>query len=277
MIRYDTHIHSVYSSDSGTPVQAQLDAAVFLGLSGLCITDHMDYSFPRDQFDSVLPVGQNPFEFDIQLYEKELSGLRKKYTNLEILTGVECGLQTRPDVLKKNRDLSADPDLDYIIGSLHLTGRQDPYYPKFWQNRDPAVCIRQYLEELYDNLCAFTGFDSLGHLDYIVRYAPDSFQYDPAQYRDVTEEILRRLIRCDIAVEINTSGYRKGPYPNPHPAILSWYRELGGEMVTVGSDAHTPELMASRFEGISALLKRTGLHQYVTFHQRRPRFHSLDS
>lgn len=277
MIRYDTHIHSAYSLDSGTPVQAQLDAAVSRGLSGLCITDHMDYSFPPDQFESVLPEGQVPFEFDIQTYEKELSELRQRYPDLDILTGVECGLQTRLDVLDKNRELSNNPDLDYIIGSLHLTGRQDPYYPKFWENRDPSACIRQYLEELYDNLCAFTGFDSLGHLDYIVRYAPDSFLYEPAQYRELTEEILRRLIRSDIALEINTSGYRKGPYPNPHPDILLWYRELGGEMITIGSDEHHPEFVASRFEEASSLLKRTGLHQYVTFHRRRPRFHSLDS
>ena len=275
MILYDTHVHTAYSTDSDTPVRTQLDSAAAHGLAGICLTDHMDYGFPPDQYDITLPEGEPPFCYDTKAYQTELKGFQKKYNDLDILIGVECGLQTRSDILQKNKELSEDPEFDYMIGSLHLTGRKDPYNREFWKDRNPADCIRQYLEELYDNLCSFTGFDSLGHLDYIVRYARDDFHYEPVQYRELIEEILKLLVRKDIALEINTSGYRSVGNPNPHPDILAWYRELGGEMVTIGSDAHTPEFLAYQFDLLPSLARTAGLHQYVTFHQRRPRFHSF--
>lgn len=277
MIAYDTHVHTAYSTDSDTPVCMQLDSAIAHGLSGICLTDHMDYGFPQDQCDIPLPEGGFPFCFDIEAYQAEIKGFQEKYSDLEILTGIECGLQTRSDILSKNEELSAHAGFDYIIGSLHLAGRKDPYNREFWESRNPAECIRQYLEELYDNLCTFTGFDSLGHLDYIVRYAPDYFHYEPELYHELIEGILKLLIQKDIALEINTSGFKSGRNPNPHPDILTWYRELGGEMVTIGSDAHQPEFLAYRFEELFSLMSAAGLHQYVTFNQRRPRFHSLDS
>ena len=277
MIVYDTHVHTAYSTDSNTPVHVQLDSAIAHGLSGICLTDHMDYGFPLGQCDIPLPEGELPFCYDIEAYKAELKGLREKYSGLEILTGVECGLQTRSDILDKNKELSADKGLDYMIGSLHLTGRKDPYYREFWTDQDAAVCIQKYLEELYDNLCVFTEFDSLGHLDYIVRYAPDDFHYKPEQYHELIEEILKLLVRKDIALEVNTSGFKSGKNPNPHLDILTWYRELGGEMVTIGSDAHKPEFLAYHFDTLSSLIRTAGLHQYVTFRQRRPRFHSLDA
>ena len=129
---------------------------------------------------------------------------------------------------------------------------------------------------MYDNLCTFTNFDSLGHLDYIVRYAPEHFHYKPMEYRDILEEIIKVLINKDIALEVNTSGYKSSPYPNPHPDILALYHQLGGEMITIGSDAHEPKFLACRFEKLPSLIKKAGLRQYVTFRGRRPQFHTLD-
>lgn len=275
MIRYDTHVHSAYSTDSTTPVRAQLDRALSCHLDGICLTDHMDYGFPPEQYGAVLPEGELPFLFDLSSYQKELASLREVYPQLDILTGVECGLQTQPDILGGNRLLTSRHDFDYVIGSLHLCDRKDPYYREFWEGREPSACIRRYLEELYENLCLFTEFDSLGHLDYVVRYAPDHFQYEPMQYRELLEEILKQLIRKDIALEVNTSGYKSGGFPNPHPQILSLYRTLGGELITIGSDAHQPEFLTYQFDRLLPLLKKNGLHQYVTFHRRRPVFHSL--
>lgn len=276
MIAYDTHIHSVYSTDSRTPPGKQLEQAVLCGLRGVCLTDHMDYGFPVDQYNAPLPTGEVPFLLDTDSYKKELQELKPRYPELDVCTGIECGLQTRPDIVAKNRELAADPAYDYMIGSLHLTNRRDPYCPDFWRDRDPALCIRDYLEELYDNLCIFTDFDALGHLDYIVRYAPEHFRYQPMAYRELLEAILTVLIDKDIALEINTSGYKSSAWPNPHPDILALYHELGGELVTIGSDAHEPGFLAFRFERLPSLIKKAGLRQYVTFHGRRPRFHTLD-
>lgn len=276
MITYDTHVHTSYSTDSSTPPRRQLDQAVKCGLHGICLTDHMDYGFPKEQYGSPLPAGEIPFLLDVSSYIDELQNLKTHYPALRILVGMECGLQAQPDILAKNRELTADPSLDYIIGSLHLVHRQDPYHKDFWNGRDPSRCVLDYLEELYQNLSIFTDFDALGHLDYIVRYAPADFIYEPMAYREILEEILKILVHKDIALEINTSGFKSSAYPNPHPDILALYQKLGGEMVTIGSDAHTPDYLTYRFDQLPALINKTGLRQYVTFHRRRPQFHTLD-
>lgn len=270
MITYDTHVHSEYSTDSDTPVEQQIETAVERNLSGLCLTDHMDYEFPKDQ-----PVGGHslsgiPFVFDLQEYREKLESLRPSYPQIEILTGVECGLQLLPEVIEKNHALAGEKGMDQIIGSLHLVDRKDPYYPEFWAGRNPAECVRQYFEQLYSNLTAFHAIDTLGHLDYIVRYAPETYSYHPEEFRDIIEEILRFLIQKDIALEVNASGWKSMDFPNPHPDILTWYLGMGGELITVGSDAHKPEHLAYSFVRLSDLLQKKGVTQYTIFRRHTP-------
>lgn len=266
----DTHIHSDYSTDSQTPAEAQVQQAVRLGLSEICITDHMDYDFP----EGILPH-PNAFIFDVQNYQEKLGILREKYPEIILSTGVECGLQNTPQTREKNRRLAQDNNWDYIIGSLHLIQKKDPYYPAYWEGREAEKCVRLYFEELLANITAFSDFDALGHLDYIVRYAPDSFVYRPHEYSDVTDEILALLIRRDIALEINTAGLRFSDMPHPHLSLLERYVQMGGELVTIGSDAHAPEFLGYGFTGLSERLKKTGLRQYVTYRARKPVFHPL--
>ena len=152
MILYDTHMHTDFSTDSDTPLEAQLQRAAELSLEGVCVTDHMDYDFPTEQTDSsdsdnaldssdsdnALDVPDSsgtvdfaPYTFDLAQQKKELVKFRGKYPSLRILSGVECGLQNIPSVLEKNSRLCADEELDYVIGSLHLVDREDPYYPAY--------------------------------------------------------------------------------------------------------------------------------------------------
>lgn len=274
-IVYDTHIHSEFSTDSNTPVRDQLNRAVQLGLKGVCLTDHMDYDFPEDQTGADSALTGPAFVFDTTDYHRELTKLQSEFSNLEIGIGVECGLQTLPSVLEKNDSLIRNHKWDYVIGSLHLVDRTDPYYPSYWEGKNAARCVLHYFEELFDNLKQFHNIDSLGHLDYIVRYAPSDFRYCPNDYADIVEEILSFLIRKDIALEINSSGLKSTSMPNPHFDILNRYAARGGELVTIGSDAHTPDYMGYRFDSIAALMQKAGLRQYVTYHQHKPVFHSL--
>jgi len=137
------------------------------------------------------------------------------------------------------------------------------------------MCVMSYFEELLENLQQFHDFDSLGHLDYIVRYAPADFIYQPQDYFEIIREIMQILLRKDIALEINSSGLKKQNMPNPHLDILAFYVSLGGELVTVGSDAHTPKYVGYGFEQVAELMKKAGLHEYVTYQNRKPTFHSL--
>lgn len=275
MIAYDCHMHSDYSTDSTTPMEEQVKKAVALGLSGICMTDHMDYEFPKDQMDSSVVYTGNPFEFNWSDYKKSIRQMQAEYPDFQLLLGVECGLQATGSVIEKNKGLSADRDLDYLIGSLHLVDRKDPYYPSFWEDRDSSSCIRRYFEQLYDNLLCFSGMDALGHLDYIVRYAPEAFSYYPMENRDILEELFTVLIRRDIALEINSSGLKSTPQPNPHRDIIALYKEMGGQAVTIGSDAHNPSFIRYSFDKIETLLKEIGFGEYYTFEKRKPVPHLL--
>lgn len=273
-ILFDTHIHSCYSTDSDTPLARQIEQAIKRGLHGICITDHMDYDFPKEAMKKAFD--KPPFVFEPVPYLEELKQLKTRYPSLQIQVGVECGMQTADSVLKKNRRLVQDFPWDYIIGSLHLVDGQDPYYPSFWEGKPASKCVRLYFEQVYENIKKFHDFDSLGHLDYIVRYAPDDYDYKPSLYFDILDEILQFLIRKDKALEINTSGLKSaGRTQNPHLDILKRYAALGGELITIGSDAHTPEYLGFAFEQIPDIMEKAGLHQYVTYQQHKPVFQPI--
>ena len=117
-------------------------------------------------------------------------------------------------------------------------------------------------------------FDSLGHLDYVVRYGPTrNREYDYRDYRDIIDEILKILIRNDKALECNTGGFHYGlGQPNPCEDILRRYRELGGELLTLGSDAHDPSRLGYDFDRARELLRSCGFSSYTVYHQRKPEF-----
>ena len=116
--------------------------------------------------------------------------------------------------------------------------------------------------------------DSYGHIDYVVRYGPNKNTfYSYERYRDLIDEILKTLIEKGIALEVNTAGYKYGlGAPNPHPDILKKYRSMGGELLTVGSDAHRPEHLAYDFQKVTPLLKECGFKAYTVFEKRVPKF-----
>lgn len=272
MILFDTHMHTEYSTDSTTPLAEQINRAKEIGLQGICITDHMDYDFPSDEWEKSDEI---PFLLDVDGYKKEFQK-KKKTTDFQLLQGIECGLQLTASTVEKNMHLIENNSWDYVIGSVHLVEKKDPYYPSFWENKEPHRCIKTYFELILNNIYKIPEIDSLGHLDYIVRYAPESYRYDPNEFFDITDEIFKFMIRNDIALEINTSGWKKaGRCQNPHFDFLKRYVELGGELITIGSDAHTPEYVAYQFEKIPELLKKAGLHQYCVYQKRKPVFYDI--
>ena len=269
MIRHDTHLHTDYSPDSHTPVVDQIRQAHRLGLYGIGITDHMDHGFPEDQ----LPPGWvgTAFNFDVEEYIFGLEKLRESEQDMDICIGVECGLLTDTEVVEFNRKLCVDPRFDYAIGSIHLIDKKDPYYPPFWEGRRFQNVMRRYFEITLENIELFQSFQILGHMDYAVRYAPEKGMYIPADYFEITDEIMRFLIRNDIALEVNTSSLRKGfGFTNPHPDFIQRYHELGGQLITIGSDSHDTDGMAFAFDEAETMLREIGFHEYAVFHGKKP-------
>lgn len=268
-VRSDAHVHTAFSSDSSASVEDMLDAALKMGLEGLCITDHMDYDFPSQ-------TEEETFLFDACQYFEKLTDLKKKYGGrLEVRIGVELGLQ--PHLGRECTDLLKNHEFDFVIGSVHLVNGMDPYYGKPFEGQADADVYRQALQETKFCIENVTYFDVLGHLDYIVRYGKHKEkEYSYRTFADEIDEVLNRLIVMGKGLEVNTGGLKYGlGFTNPHPDVLKRYRELGGEIVTVGSDAHKPEHVGYEFEKATCILKECGFRYYAEYRKRQPFFMKL--
>lgn len=276
MIRSDNHVHSRFSSDSDTPMEDMVKKAVSLGLSSLCLTDHMDYEFPD------LGNGMT-FLFDPKAYWQELNHLESAYPQLALRRGVELGL--KPNLKTVCDDLTSSLPFDFVIGSTHLVDNQDPYYLSYWEGKTEREGIDRYYEITLENIRSGVDFDVYGHIDYVVRYTPTQQEnrrqgiQDEAYMTkclqdswDQIDEILRLLIQSGKGIELNTAGLKYGlGHPHPHEQILKRYRELGGELLTIGSDAHQPEHLAYDFPKVPEILRQCGFSYYAEFHKRAPK------
>ncbi|MCR5295637.1 MAG: histidinol-phosphatase HisJ family protein [Lachnospiraceae bacterium] len=263
-MKIDIHVHSCYSTDSETKMEDAVYCAVREGIRVLCFTDHIDWDYPVDGLS---------FDFDVAKYEAEICRLRQQYKGkIDLLMGVELGMQKH--LGPRYEKLLKDYAFDFAIGSQHLVDKQDPYYPETFEGKSDEEVFRRYFEELYEDIKAFHAFDSLGHLDYIVRYGKSgSRYYSYRAFADIIDEILKLLVRYNIALECNTCGLRKRlGFPNPHPDVLKRYRELGGTLVTIGSDAHKTRFLGYRFDTALEILKQCGYTHYVYYVKRSPKF-----
>lgn len=269
-ILWDVHLHSSFSGDSSTPMEQMAEKALQTGMQGICMTEHLDLDYPVCE---ACPAGT--FELDIDAYEKKLFALKERYAGrLMINYGIELGLQ--PHLRPVYEEIVAKHPFDFVIGSSHVSNGMDPYFVKI-EEKEEISYYRSYFETIYENLNIHKDFDTYGHLDYVVRYGPtkDNF-YRYETYADVLDEILKRLVSMNKAIECNTGAIRNGLKElNPSKAILKRYRELGGEMVTVGSDAHNPSNFADGFDRAQAYLKECGFSYYTVFFDRKPKFFKL--
>lgn len=272
MIKSDFHIHSNFSSDCETPMEDMINQAIKLGLKTLCFTDHMDYDYPEEY--------EYSFVFDIDKYLDKLELMNEKYhSQIEILRGIELGLQNH--VIDSMTNLINSHSFDFIIGSIHLVDKMDPYYPHYWEEKTEEEGILRCFHTIKEACEIYQGFHVCGHIDYIVRYAPSSkvkyHEYDYHYYQDVIDEILKTLIKHEKGIEINTSGYKYGlGHPHPKTEVLKRYKELGGEIITIGSDAHKPEHLAYNFQHAGELLKSLGYDYHTVFKKGKPIMIKLD-
>ncbi len=267
----DYHMHSHNSGDSVTPMEEMIKSSIEKGLSEICFTEHMDMDFPI--FDE---VPKDTFTLDTDSYRNEFLTYREKYKDqINIKFGVEIGMQTQ--VADENTAYSKKYDFDFIIASMHLVDKMDPYYPYLWENADEMAVMDRYFNLTIENLRRFDNFDVLGHLDYIVRYTPSKGQnYSYARYKEAIDEILNIIVKNKKGIEINTKSlYIAGSHPNPHEDILRRYKELGGEILTFGSDAHKPDGVGGAFTKALEIAKSIGFMRYYTFEGRIPTSHEL--
>ena len=264
---WDMHMHSQFSGDSDAPQEDMIMTAMDAGLGGICFTDHLDIDYPEDA---------TLFLLDLPNYAASVLALQNKYREkFPIRLGIELGLQ--PHLSKIHKDLLTQYPFDFVIGSSHVVHGFDPYYPAFYEGRNENDCYREYFESILENIHAFDGFDVYGHIDYVVRYGPTkNANYDWKQYQDIIDEILKLLIEKGKGIEINTGGFKYGlGHPNPTEGIVCRYRELGGEIITIGADAHTPQHIGFDFKKVPNILKNAGFDYFTVFKNRKPEFIKL--
>ena len=271
-IKADVHLHSHHSGDSTAPMEDIIKKGIALGLDTICFTEHNDFDYP----DS--PEGEpgSIFLLNVDSYLYELIGLKEKYADqIQVLFGVELGLQ--PECMRQNAVLAKSHDFDFIIGSSHICHGKDPYYPYFFEGRTEEEAYREYFESILENVKKFQNFDVYGHLDYVVRYGPNrdrDYSYD--KYKDVIDPILELLLEKEKGIELNTSSFARGMRDfNPCKEIIKRYRELGGEVITVGSDAHDPKNVGTSFNHAAEVLADCGFKYYCVFEKRVPHFIKL--
>ena len=248
---------------------------ILIYLLGNCCRQHSGIrSRIRHQF-LLIKLLHDP-ECFIRTDLKELGALKEKYKEkLDIRIGVEFGLQ--PHLAKKAKAFTAANPYDFVIGSMHVVGGKDPYYPEFFEGISDEEAYRMALQETIADIRAVADFDVLGHLDYVVRYGKHREQeYSYGRFADEIDEILRYLIEHGKGLEVNTAGLKYGlPFAHPHPDVLKRYKKLGGEIITVGADAHKPEHVGYDFNIVDNILEACGFKYYAEFIKRAPVFRKI--
>lgn len=265
MIRTDFHVHTDYSADSQASMESMIIQGITLGLEQICFTDHMDYEYPAQY--------HMDFTYNVGEALKQIEEYQEKYQGkILIRKGIELGLM--PRLKSRYEDLLGRHQFDFVIGSTHIVDDYEPFYSEYWEHRTEEEGYRRYFEVILENMHAFQDFDTFGHIDYIVRYGPNKNRdYTYEKYADVLDEILKTLIHMDKALEINSAGYKYGlEQAHPQIDVLRRYKELGGERITIGSDAHRPEHLAYDFAKVHDVLKEIGFTQYTAFEDRKPHF-----
>lgn len=259
----DNHVHSTVSHDGKSSIADYIRIAPKLGVDEITFTEH---------YDDYVGIQTNLSTLDVENYYKTYLTYKNTF-DFPINFGIEIGLQ--PDITESVKALVSAYPFDFIIGSSHITCKKDMAMDRsFFDGYTRKEAYMRYFREVLENIRLYDEFDVYGHLDYVVRYGGyESKHIDYAEFAEILDEIMISLIKKDKGLELNTSGFRY-KLGNPHPnfTILKRYRELGGKIITLGSDAHTTADLASGFQDAADLLESIGFHEIAIYHKRKPDF-----
>lgn len=222
---FDTHMHTLFSTDSKMKIEEAVKKGRELNI-GITITEHMDLGYPES----------NAFQFDIGEYLSTYNDFR----NNNVLLGIEIGM--RHDCLQDNRRLVQNAEFDFVIGSIHVIDNIDIYHESFYRSYTKREVYGRYFEAMLECLKCYDFIDSLGHIDYIARYAryKDPEIYYP-EFADQIDPVLKAAVEKEKPLEINTRRISDRRSIEILMPIYKRFAELGGKFVTIGSDAHKPQ------------------------------------
>lgn len=276
----DYHLHTYYSDDSDYPMEQLVQHAIAAGLQEICFTDHVDYGIKLDWKDSSeiyhpeekakLPL----MNVKYSAYHAEIRKMRERYAGqIVIREGMEFGVQTH--TIPQYRKIFHTYPFDFILLSCHQVDDKEFWTQDFQRDKTQEEYNQRYYEELLRVMRQYKDYSVLGHLDLITRYDKAGI-YPFEKVQDVIEQILKQAIADGKGIEINTSSHRYHLSDlTPSRKILKIYQELGGTILTIGSDAHKPEHLAADIKSTTDEIKQLGFHFLCTYENMEPIFHKL--
>lgn len=271
----DYHIHTEFSDDSVYAMEDVVKDAINGNFQEICITDHVDYGIKRDWDEPIEYRGGEPMaNVDYPRYAAEIERLRQIYGDqIAIKMGMEFGIQMH--TIPRYESLFAKYPFDFIILSVHQVEDKEFWTQDFQRGRSQKEYNERYYQELLDLVKHYKHYSVLGHMDMIVRY-DEAGIYPFEKIRPMVEEILKTVIADGKGIEFNTSYHRYGlSDTTPSMDILKLYHDLGGQIVTLGSDCHRAGQLGAYFEEAKEILREIGFSRFCTFEKMQPVFHAL--
>lgn len=267
----DLHSHSQISPDCNVPLADMARAAVAAGLREYCVSDHHDlldyYGSPAAPFD--WPAAKEQY----RAVKAALGG------SLTLRLGLELGSAPYdPDAARAALAEGGD-ELDFVLGSLHnwIGYHGNDLLDATSYKGDPALA-RRAVESTLDHTWTLVTrladcYDSLAHISYPLRYIhSDGIDLSLSDYEERVRAIFSEIAHTDHALEVNVwHGNDLGSWP----PLLRWFKECGGELITVGADAHRPQDVARGIPKALALIQAAGFDSITTFAGRKPVLHKL--
>lgn len=258
---FDSHTHSDNSHDGHDSISMMCEAVTTKNMAGFCITDHYECNMPHDKHD-------------IRLRDSlfEMTRAQAAFRDQLMLTcGIELGQATHN--LEMAEKVLNSLKFDFVIGSLHNIRSTPDFCQLDFHTLDVPQMLTQYYEEMLE-LAQWGKFDVLGHITYPLRYIEgiQKIQVDMKPYDEIIREILKTVISKGKGIEINTSTLRQGlGMTMPNLPYVKLFKELGGEYVTIGSDAHWAKDIGSNISDGMALLEEAGFKYFTVFRRREPK------
>ena len=263
----DYHIHTDISADCKVPMRRMAQAACDAGIKEVGFAQHIDLDLPGEvelDFSSI----------NFEAYTAEILEIRREFPELTVRCGIEAGL----DLATKDRisDILAGFACDFVIGSQHIVFGNDPFYESSWEGRTQREMYDEYMRVSLETVKACGFFDVLGHVGYIGKFCPyEDKLLRYSDYPDAVDALLRALVERGKGLEVNTNGLYMTPSTMPETAIVRRFFELGGEIVTIGSDAHYESVVGHAVTETLEMLKSIGFKYVCAFDNRQPRFIKL--
>ena len=283
-MRVDYHVHTAFSDDSDYAMEQVVQDAIAMGLDEICFTDHVDYGVKTDwdapekmvyRKGGVGELAEMPLaNVDYPAYYKAFQEMQARYGDkISLKFGLEFGMQAH--TIEKYEQLFARYPFDFILLSVHEVEDKEFWNQDFQRGRTQQEYNERYYAELLYLVQHYHDYSVLAHMDLITRY-DNAGTYPFERLKPILTEILKTVIADGKGIEVNTSSHRYGLADlTPSREILKLYRELGGRILTIGSDSHKPEHLGAFMDETKQELKALGFKEFCTFDKMKPIYHSV--